>query len=98
MLSGTVPFKANSMNDLHKLILKGTYNEIKDISPGIINKNYFDKFKFIFTNLFYFEIDAKSLISSLLEIDPKKRITIDQILNHNWIKSCEFKNKSTGKI
>lgn len=34
MLSGTVPFKANSMNDLHKLILKGQYNEIKEISSG----------------------------------------------------------------
>jgi len=48
MLSGTVPFKANSMNDLHKLILKGSYNDIKEISQGktkylffilIINKN-----------------------------------------------------------
>ena len=35
MLSGTVPFKANSMKDLHKLILKGQYNEIKEISSGI---------------------------------------------------------------
>lgn len=82
MLSGTVPFKANSMKDLHKLILKGQYNEIKEISSGI------KKLK---------KLDAKSLIFSLLEIDPKKRITIEQILNHSWIKSCEFKNKTKGK-
>jgi len=36
MLSGTVPYKANSMNELHKLILRGNYNEIKDISAGRI--------------------------------------------------------------
>jgi serine/threonine protein kinase len=32
MLSGTVPFKANNMDDLHKLITKGTFPKIKDIS------------------------------------------------------------------
>lgn len=36
MLSGTVPFKANNMNQLHELILTGTYAHIKDISDGII--------------------------------------------------------------
>jgi serine/threonine protein kinase len=34
MLSGTVPFKANNMNDLHKMIMKGNYPLIKDISEG----------------------------------------------------------------
>lgn len=33
-----------------------------------------------------------------MEIDPKKRITIDQIKNHNWIKTCELKQKSKGKF
>jgi len=37
MLSGTVPFKANNMTDLHKLILKGNYNPIKDISEEASN-------------------------------------------------------------
>lgn len=37
MLSGTVPFKANNMQDLHKIILKGTYNPIKDISDEASN-------------------------------------------------------------
>lgn len=51
MLSGTVPFKANSMKDLHKLILKGQYNEIKEISSGIkkIKKIRCKKFNFFFT-------------------------------------------------
>jgi serine/threonine protein kinase len=37
MLSGTVPFKANNMTDLHKLILKGNFNPIKDISEEASN-------------------------------------------------------------
>jgi hypothetical protein len=36
MLSGTVPFKANNINNLHELILSGTYAPIKDVSEGKI--------------------------------------------------------------
>ncbi len=36
MLSGTVPFKANNMNELHKIIIKGYFQPIKDISDGKI--------------------------------------------------------------
>ena len=34
MLYGTVPFKANNMNDLHKLIMKGKYTLKDDISES----------------------------------------------------------------
>ena len=74
MLSGTVPFKANNMTDLHKLILKGNYAPIKDISE-----------------------EASNLISGLLEIDTKKRLKIDQILNHAWIKSSDNNGKVKPK-
>ena len=37
MLSGLVPFKANNMADLHKMILKGDYSEIKEISVEASN-------------------------------------------------------------
>ena len=37
MLSGNVPFKANNLNDLHKLIISGKYNYIKDISNDATN-------------------------------------------------------------
>ena len=63
MLSGTVPFKANNMKDLHKLILKGNYNKISEISD-----------------------EASHLINSILEVDPKKRITTEQILVHPWMR------------
>ncbi len=66
MLSGTVPFKANNINDLHNKIKSGFYNEINDISN-----------------------DAKNLICKLLEVDPSKRIGINDILTHPWILSCD---------
>lgn len=62
MLSGTVPFKANDMNDLHKLIFKGEYAEIEGISQ-----------------------EAKDLIKGILEVEPKKRLTAEEILNHPWM-------------
>ena len=34
MLYGTVPFKANNMSDLHKLIMKGKYSLKEDISES----------------------------------------------------------------
>ena len=37
MLSGTVPFKANNMDDLNKIISRGNYNQIKDISEEASN-------------------------------------------------------------
>lgn len=74
MLSGTVPFKANNMSDLHRLILKGNYAPIKDISD-----------------------EAISLLSNLLEVDPKKRLTVDQVLNHSWLKNDEYNGKIKSK-
>ena len=71
MLSGTVPFKANNMSDLHKLIIKGNPSPLKEVTD-----------------------DANNLVSGLLEIDPKKRLTVDQILNHNWFKSDALKLKT----
>jgi serine/threonine protein kinase len=72
MLSGTVPFKANNMNELHKLILKGNPTPLKEVSD-----------------------EANNLVGGLLEIDPKKRLTTEQILNHPWLNdfSSTKKNK-----
>ena len=69
MLSGTVPFKGNNLNELHDLIMKGKYNIINDISN-----------------------DAKHLIKNLLEIEPKKRISIQNILNHPWLVNVDVVN------
>jgi serine/threonine protein kinase len=40
-----------------------------------------------------FNIDAASLLSLILEVEPKKRITSEQILNHPWLRTG-FKSKS----
>ena len=37
MLYGTVPFKANNMEDLHKIIIKGKYHLKEDISLSARN-------------------------------------------------------------
>jgi serine/threonine protein kinase len=74
ILSGTVPFKASNMNDLHKLIMKGSFNPIKDISE-----------------------EASSLLSGILEVDPKKRFTVVQILNHPWMIFDENNGKFKSK-
>ena len=37
--------------------------------------------------------EAKNLIKGLLEMDPKKRLSADEALNHNWFKSAKFLDK-----
>lgn len=63
MLYGWVPFKANNMEDLHKLIRKGEFGFPEDASP-----------------------EAKALIVGLIEVNPKKRLTIPEILSCAWLK------------
>jgi serine/threonine protein kinase len=62
MLSGTVPFKPANLKELNKVIQKGEYPPIPDISK-----------------------EAAHLINGLLEIDPKKRFTIEKVMNHPWL-------------
>ena len=61
MLYGTVPFKANNMDELHRMIIKGQYTLKDDIS-----------------------IEARNLLRGLLEVNPNKRLTIEQIYRHKW--------------
>ena len=57
MLSGSVPFKANNLNDLQNMIISGSFKEIHGISK-----------------------ECNDLLHKLLQINPKKRITIDEAL------------------
>ena len=57
MLCGNVPFKAQSMNELHELILKGRYSLKEDVTQS-----------------------ARELIKGMLERDPVKRLSVEQIL------------------
>ena len=72
MLSGTVPFKAGKISDLKKIVIKGSYNKIKNISE-----------------------EAEDLLSMILQVDPTKRITADEILNHPWMVYYDCNNLIT---
>lgn len=66
MLYGSVPFKANNMEELHTMIMKGKYTLKEDISEA-----------------------ARSLLRSMLEKNPRKRIQVPQILRHEWFKDID---------
>ena len=69
MLSGSVPFKANNLNDLQHMIITGDFKEIHGVTK-----------------------ECNDLLHKLLQINPKKRITIDEALNHPWIQGNEDNN------
>ena len=69
MLSGTVPFRANNLNDLQNMIMTGTFKEINDISK-----------------------ESNDLLHKLLQVNPKKRITIDEALSHPWLNNININN------
>jgi serine/threonine protein kinase len=72
LLFGTVPFKAQCMEELHALIQKGEF----EVPAGVSQ-------------------DAQDLIKSLIVVNPKKRITIPEILSHPWFKEiCEEDSES----
>ena len=60
-------------------------NDISEIQKSII-RGEFEKIEDVSN-------EANDLIKKMLEINPKKRITIDQILNHPWIKNINVNNR-----
>ena len=70
MLAGKQPFKGGKLEELKEIILKGQYEEIKDIS-----------------------YEANDLINKMLRLNPKERITIEEILRHPWLKNVDIKNR-----
>ncbi len=70
LVYGTVPFKANNMNELHKLIMKGKYTLKSDVSE-----------------------DVRDLLRRMLEPDPRRRLTIPEILCHKWF--ADYDSKGT---
>lgn len=70
MLLGTVPFKANNMSELQKMIMKAKYT-IKEDTSDTQHKPLSE--------------ESKELIKLILEKDPLKRLSIPQILDHPWM-------------
>ena len=85
MLSGALPFSVKNENDS---FLEGNNNKRKNMAlkKAIIN-NSPKKIEKISDN-------ARDLLHGLLNKDPNKRLTCDEILNHPWLNNEEINNKS----
>ena len=75
MLAGVQPFKANKIEDLKEIILKGEYNPVEDVSK-----------------------EANDLINGMLQLNPNKRFTIEDILKHPWLKNVNIKKRENLNI
>ena len=75
MLAGVQPFKANKIEDLKEIILKGKFEKIEDVSN-----------------------EANDLIKGMLEFNPNKRFTIEDILKHPWLKNVNIKKRENLNI
>ena len=75
MLAGVQPFKANKIEDLKEIILKGQFEKIEEVSD-----------------------EANDLIKGMLELNPNKRFTIEDILKHPWLKNVNIKKRENLNI
>jgi serine/threonine protein kinase len=83
MLSGTLPF--NLKNNESSSMDESSENNI-ELQYSIINNEpkYIEKIS----------DEARDLLKGLLNKNPNKRLTIDQILNHPWLQMDEKKGKN----
>ena len=82
MLIGSVPFKASTMSALQDLILNGKY-DFKFQTNANSNKLNNPKAA---TSLLSEEV--QDLISKLLTVDPNKRLSAQEALQHPWLKAA----------
>ena len=75
MLAGMQPFKADKVEDLKEVILKGEFDPIENVSK-----------------------EANDLIEGMLQLNPNKRFTIEDILKHPWLKNVNIKNREKLNI
>ena len=102
MLSGTLPFniKKNKSGNLKKNIENSDNSENSDENDDDIslsnNNNYNLQYSIVHKKPKRIEKisnEARDLLQGLLNKDPNKRLTIDEILNHPWLKSEENDNE-----
>ena len=97
MLSGTLPF------DINKKIFKNKENNLNDsLTSDEIQKNHNFHLQQIIINNEPKKIpkisrEAKNLLHGLLNKDPQKRLTIEEILNHPWLNET-LNKKQYSKI
>ena len=87
MLSGTLPF--NLKNKESSDMSNESNNNNIELQYSIINKEP--------KKIEKISDEARDLLKGLLNKNPKKRLTIEQILNHPWLMEGEIKNKKNKK-
>lgn len=75
LLAGGLPFDDDNEGVMKELILKGEYEEPEWITEGEL------QIRIPLT------LDARSLIHGMLRVDPSQRLSIEDILTHQWFKS-----------
>lgn len=71
LLCGHLPFDDDNMKELYKKIASGSYK-----CPDYLLPSNYSIFK---------QLGARHLISRLITVDPKKRATLHEVLNHPWV-------------
>ena len=107
MLSGTLPFNyKNKKNEDDEEEEEENEEEEESFSEkSKSKKNEEDNFKLQYSIVYKepkkiekISDEARDLLKGLLNKDPKKRLTCEQILNHPWLNNCKEKNISAKKF
>lgn len=94
MLCGTIPFASKNMKELGEIVSSGKLDfpllqgQASDASPDKVGSNQAGS---------KISKDAQSLISWMLSVDPSKRPSLKQVLNHKWVlnfKAGNFNNRN----
>ena len=107
MLSGTLPFnykhKKNKNGNEEEEEIEDNEDEEESVSDKS-KKNDDDNFELQYSIVYKepkriekISNEARDLLKGLLNKDPKKRLTCDEILNHPWLSDFKEKN-ATNKI
>ena len=105
MLSGTLPFnyknKKNGDEEEENEDNEDEEDSISDKSKKNDDDNFELQYSIVYKEPKYIEKisdEARDLLKGLLNKDPKKRLTCDQILNHPWLYNFKEKNTSPSKF
>ena len=103
MLSGTLPFNYKNKKNGNEED-ENEENEEESISDKS-KKNDDDNFELQYSIVYKepkhiekISDEARDLLKGLLNKDPKKRLTCEQILNHPWLYNFKEKNTSSNKF
>ena len=106
MLSGTLPFNYKNKKNTDENEEEENEEEEESMSEkSKSNKKEDDNFKLQYSIVYKepkkiekISDEARDLLKGLLNKDPKKRLTCEQILNHPWLNDFKEKNISSKKF